>query len=79
MSTLYNLSPLEARTLLRHHDNDVALVAVSLWNRGKVNSIDMGLARAKRLYKHSLKACPNCGSELCLLELNALEACDLTK
>ena len=51
MTTLYNLTKQEAKTLLNHFNNDIGLVALALWNSGRASSLERGLYKAKRLSK----------------------------
>ena len=49
--TLYNLTQQEANKLLNYCDNDLGKLALILWNKGKVKSIDSGIKRAKKIQK----------------------------
>ena len=49
METLYGITKQEAKVLLNHCENDVGKLALILWNIGKVESLDSGIEKAKKI------------------------------
>jgi hypothetical protein len=51
MSTIYNLTKDEAKTLLSNFNNDVEVLATVLYNKGITKSLDSGIKRAIKIKK----------------------------
>lgn len=49
METLYNLTKVEANILLRYCENNIDTLALLLWNKGKVKTLESGVKRAKKI------------------------------
>lgn len=49
MKTLYNLTKADANILLRHCENNVETLALLLWSKGKVKTLESGIKRAKKI------------------------------
>lgn len=49
METLYSLTKTDAETLLNHCENNIENLALLLWNKGKVKTLEIGLKRAKKI------------------------------
>ena len=49
MGTLYNLTKEDATVLLNHCGNDIEILALLLWNKGKAESLDSGIEKAKKI------------------------------
>ena len=49
MKTIYNINKKEAITLYKACNSNIETLAVALYNKGIVNSIDSGIKRAKRI------------------------------
>lgn len=49
METLYSLTKEDAKTLINYFDGDIGSLALLLWNKGKVKSLESGVKRAKKI------------------------------
>jgi hypothetical protein len=49
METLYSLTKAEANILLRYCENNIDSLALLLWNKGKVKTLENGVKRAKKI------------------------------
>ena len=54
MSTLYNLTKQDAKTLLNNFDNNTETLAVALWNKGKAKSLESAIKKAIKIKKFAL-------------------------
>lgn len=49
METLYGITKAEAKVLLNHCGNDIGILALLLWDKGKAGSLESGIEKAKRI------------------------------
>lgn len=49
METLYNLTKADAKTLLNYCEDNIESLALLLWNKGKVKTLESGVKRAKKI------------------------------
>lgn len=49
METLYNLTKADANILLNYCENNIDTLALLLWNKGKANTLEIAVKRAKKI------------------------------
>lgn len=49
METLFDLTKADAKTLLNHCENNIDSLALLLWNKGKVKTLESGVKIAKKI------------------------------
>ena len=49
METLYNLTKADAKILLNYCENNIESLALLLWDKGKVKTLENGVKRAKKI------------------------------
>lgn len=55
METLYGITKEEAKVLLNHCEDNVETLALILWDKGKANSLESGINKAKRIKNFAQK------------------------